>query len=114
MTITLLLGLAGIGAAWDALGGAQVPNGMQDWALEDLSTPRGTWYSQAYQFINNIGQGAANASIAGSSTGALASGIGSGGLASLGSQELTGLNMNLFPRSSSLEMSAPQSGPVVA
>ena len=95
--------LAGIGAAWDAIGNMHLPEsdlGQDFWGTPNYPTSAwsNNWLVKTYQFISNIGNGAANASIAGSSTGALASGIGSGGLASLGSQELTGLNMNLFPR----------------
>ena len=95
--------LAGIGAAWDAIGNMHLPEsdlGQDFWGTPNYPTSAwsNNWLVKTYQFISNIGNGAANASIAGSSTGALASGIGSGGLASLGSQELTGLNMNLFPK----------------
>ena len=85
--------LAGIGAAWDAIGNMHLPEsdlGQDFWGTPNYPTSAwsNNWLVKTYQFISNIGNGAANASIIGTTGGALASEVLSSALGSSCSQVL--------------------------
>jgi hypothetical protein len=80
--------LAGIDAGWEALGNIETESTASP-LDEPIKLGRSTtWWGQAYYFVSNIGNGASNASIIGTTGGALTSEGLSSADASLGSQAL--------------------------
>ena len=80
--------LAGIGAGWEALGNIKLsesPLGQDFWGTPNYPTSAwsNNWLVKTYQFISNIGNGAANASIIGTTGGALISEGSSSAISSL-------------------------------
>ncbi len=85
--------LYGICAGWEAIGNmhlSESPLGQDFWGTPNYPTSNwaNNWFVKTYQFISNIGNGAANASIIGTTGGALASEVLSSALGSSCSQVL--------------------------
>ena len=88
----------GISAGWQALGNIEDESDVSS-IDQPIRIGRGTsLWGKLYYFVNNIGKGAANVSILGTTSGALTSDELSSALASLGTRAASGLNMNLLPR----------------
>jgi hypothetical protein len=101
--------LAGIGAVWEALGNIKLPEsdlGEDFWGTPNYPTSAwsNNWFVKTYQFISNIGNGASNASIIGTTGGFMTSDEFANALAALGPTIESSLNMNLFPRSTTKPM----------
>ena len=91
--------LAGIGAGWEGLGNSQVASNLTPGCYEEVWKGRSDlWWVKIYCFINNIGNGGTNAAIISSTGGTMISEGSSSALASLSTQAVQELNMNLFPR----------------
>ncbi len=106
--------LYGICAGWEAIGNmhlSESPLGQDFWGTPNYPTSNwaNNWFVKTYQFISNIGNGASNTEILGTTGGTLTSEVLSSAMASLGTQASSGLNMNLFPRSTTSAMPVTES-----
>ena len=92
----------GISAGWQALGNIEDESDVSS-IDQPIRIGRGTsLWGKLYYFVNNIGKGAANVSILGTTSGALTSDELSSALASLGTRAASGLNMNLVHRAATV------------
>ena len=102
--------LYGICAGWQAIGNSDVASNLSPGCNEPVWKGRSDlWWVKIYCFINNIGNGGDNAAIISSTGGFMTSDEFASALAALGPATESGLNMNLFPRSTTSEIPEMQS-----